>query len=216
MGRGPALETRPGLETARLCIIADLDTTFGGRPRPTQWGLFCGWQSSDARDEFLQEPAPLGRFLDGASETWSVSLDTVRVVMGDLHGWRPTTDEAEPLGMGEPLVAMTYGRVKPRHLPVFTWNNRKIIREMVSNPGLGMMVGLADEPLARCTISLWRSKGEMVRFAYGQGVHDPVQRRSLEVPWGADWFFARFRPVSTSGSWGGRDPLAEWRVAPPA
>jgi hypothetical protein len=49
----------------------------------------------------------------------------------------------------------------------------------------------------------------MVRFSYGEGVHNPLQRRALDVPWGENFFFARFRPVRSEGTWGGRDPVAE-------
>ena len=205
-----ALEATPGLAAARLCFMAELDRATGGRPRPSQWALLCGWESGEARDEFFAESPSLRRFQAGARESWSVSLETVRVVMGDWHGWQPQTDGVAPLAPDEPLIAMTYGMVSARHLPAFTWHNRKIVREMSSDPALGMMVGVADHPRARATFSVWRSKGEMVRFAYGPRPHNPIQRRSLDVPWGYDWFFARFRPVAATGTWGGRDPLAEF------
>ena len=62
--------------------------------------------------------------------------------------------------------------------------------------------------IARSTFSLWRSQGDAVRFAYGEGEHGPIQRQAQEADWGRDYFFARFRPVSSSGTWDGRDPLA--------
>jgi hypothetical protein len=72
-----------------------------------------------------------------------------------------------------------------------------------------MAIGLGEDPLVRATFSIWRSKGDVVRFAYeAGGVHDPIQRRSLESGWGGDYFFARLRPVASTGSWEGRDPLA--------
>ena len=204
-----ALESIPGLAAARICFTAELDPITGGTPTPTRWGLFCGWEAGEARDEFLSDPTRLRPFLDGARESWGVSLDTVRVVQGEWRGWRPSTDGVEPLASNEPLVVMTYGRIRARYLPSFTWNNRKVVREVATSPGVVMRVGLADHPMVRCTVSLWRSQEDVVRFAYGSGVHDPIQRRSLDVPWGRDWFFARFRPIASSGTWHGRDPLAE-------
>ncbi|MDQ3759147.1 MAG: hypothetical protein M3331_04300 [Actinomycetota bacterium] len=210
----PALEATPGLAAARVCFTAQLDTITGGFPRATRWGLFCGWETGEARDEFLSEPARLRPFLDDARESWSVSLDTVRTVMGDWHGWAPSNDGVAPLARDEPLAVMTYAKVFPRDLPAFTWNNAKVVRELAKNPGETMRIGLGDHPMARCTFSLWRSQGDMVRFSYGAGVHNPVQRRSLDVPWGTDFFFARFRPVSSTGTWDGRDPLAVLREPP--
>lgn len=79
---------------------------------------------------------------------------------------------------------------------------------MTPDPGLAMMIGLLDHPLTRMTFSLWRSQGEMVRFAYGpDAIHNPVQRRALDVPWARDWFFARFRIREAAGTWHVRDPL---------
>lgn len=126
----PALEATPGLAAARICFTAELDTITGGTPTPTRWGLFCGWEASEARDEFLSAPARLAPFLDGARESWSVSLDPVRVVLGEWRGWRPSTDGVAPLGPEEPLAVMTYGRFRPRYLATFTWNNRKVVREL--------------------------------------------------------------------------------------
>ena len=207
----PALEAAPGLAAARVCFTAVLDPITGGWPRLTEYGLFCGWESSEARDEFLDDPVNLRPFTRDARESWGVSLDTVRSVMGEWQGWTPSAEDVEPLAPDEPLAVITYAMLSPRYLPAFTWNNAKVVRELAKNPAETMRIGLADHPLARCTFSLWRSKGEMVRFSYGPGVHNPVQKRSLDTPWGKDWFFARFRPVSSSGTWEGRDPLAELR-----
>ena len=205
----PALDATPGLAASRTCFTAGLDTVTGGLPKPTQWALLCGWETAEARDEFLDDPARLRPFLSGAHESWSVSLDSVRAVMGDWRGWTPSSEGVAPLEPDEPLAVITYAKVRTRYLPAFTWHNQKIVRELAPNPGHVMRIGLGDTPMARCTFSLWRSKGEMVRFAYGAGLHNPVQRKSLDVPWGENYFFARFRPVKSENTWRGRDPLAE-------
>ena len=203
------LEATPGLAVSSLFFTARFDSLTGGTPTPLKWGLLCGWETPGARDEFLNEPSRLAPFVREAREAWSISLDTVRVVQGEWHGWQPSAAEAEPLARDEPVAVITYGRVRPRYLAAFQWNNRKVVREMNANPGNVMAIGLGEDPLVRATFSIWRSKGDVVRFAYGAGgVHDPIQRRSLEAGWGSDYFFARFRPVASRGSWAGRDPLA--------
>jgi hypothetical protein len=202
----PVLDSAPGLRVARICSVADLNPVTGGTPRLNQWALLCGWDSRQARDDFMGTGA-LEPFRAGAKEAFDLALDPVRVVRGDWHGWQPSTADSPRLEPDEPVVVMTYGLVRGRYLPTFTWNNRKVVRQLRGDPSLGMLVGLADHPRARCTVSLWRSEESMLRFAYGDGVHDPVQRRSLGPPWADDYFFARFRPSASTGSWGGRDPL---------
>jgi hypothetical protein len=206
--RRDSLAHTPGLAVARLCVTTELEPTFGGRPTPTRWALLCGWEDGSARDRFLADPEPLRPFLEPAREAWSVSLDTVRLVSGEWRGWRPSTDDVDALGRDEPLAVITYGRLRPRYVPTFMWNNRKAVRQIVRHPGLISMVGLSDGIGVASTFSLWRSQGDVVRYAYGPGVHKPIQRRSLDVPWASEWFFARFRPVASSGTWSGRDPLA--------
>lgn len=203
------LDATPGLAAARLMFTAEMDPITGGRPTPTRWGLLCWWKSSEARDEFVDRGfAP---FESGARESWSVSLDTVKVVMGELWGLRPSTAGVARLAPDEPLAVMTYGMLRARYAPAFTFQNRRIVRELQRNPAEVMRIGMAESPLARATFSLWRSQEAVMRFGYHDGVHPPIQRHSLEVPWGHDYFFARFRPVASRGTHGGRDPLAELR-----
>jgi hypothetical protein len=134
-------------------------------------------------------------------------MDTVRVVNGEWEGWRPSTDGVVPLAKDEPLAVLTYGRVRPRYVPAFMWNNRKAVRQVTEQPDLVARVGLGDGVRIASTFSLWRSQGAVVRYAYGSGPHKPIQRRSLDTPWGSEYFFARFRPLASSGTWDGRDPL---------
>ncbi len=206
MWRGrSALATIPGLATAHVFVLADLEPRTGSLVRPARLGLFCGWDSAETRDGFVAAGAH--RFTHDASEVWGVALDTVRVRKGGLGDWVPSC--VGRVGKDEPLLVMTYGRLRPRYLWRFTVDNARIVREMIGGPGLEMMVGAADHPLTRATFSVWRTQGDAVRFAYDPaGRHGPVQRASLAAPWMNALFFARFRPVASTGSWLGRDPLA--------
>jgi hypothetical protein len=193
--------------------LADLDPATGGTPTPTRWGLWCGWETAGARDAFLAGGRALAPFADGARESWSLGLDTVRVTEGSFAGWVPSTEGVERLSRHEPLAVLTYGHVKARYVWAFTRDNRRIVRELATNTGHTWRLGLFDHLMARATFSLWRTQGDMVRFSYGPGtLHKRVQRRSLAVPWSHDLFFARFRPVASSGTWGGVDPLAQVRA----
>lgn len=202
-----ALRDTPGLTVARPVALARFETTFGGTPTPLRWGLWCGWEDDDARDAGFERTS---RFTDGAHEAWSVALETVRVRMGDAWGgWTPTTEGTARLARDEPVAVITSGKVALRHLPTFHVHNQRVYRELSEAPGLGMHIGVMDHPQMRSTFSLWRDQGSMVRATYGpETLHNPVQKRSLAVPWGSEWFFARFRPVTSVGTWDGTDPLA--------
>ena len=205
-----------GLVATRVCITAELDTLTGGTPSLVRWGLLCGWESAEVRDEALADGAAFAPFVNGAREVWSVALDTVLVRQGAWRGWRPAAEGVDKLERDEPVAVITYGRIRTRYLPAFTWHNRRAVRQLAPDPAHAMRVGLADTPLARATFSLWRTQGDVARYAYRPGVHDAVQRRATADDWADEWFFARFRPVASSGTWHGRDPLAELRGPEPA
>ena len=131
------------------------------------------------------------------------------MVNGEWKGWTPVSDGVEPLSRDEPVAVLTYGRLRPRYIATFAVNNRRAVRQMLALPGVIDHVGLGSGMRIASTFSLWRSQGDVVRYAYGAGPHKPIQRRSLDVPWGGEYFFARFRPIASTGSWNGRDPLAQ-------
>jgi len=146
--------------------------------------------------------------VEAARESWHARLQPVRLTSGSWRGWQPQANGAEPLANDEPVAVITYGVLRPRYVPAFLWNNRKAVRHAARSDGLLARIGLMDRIRTASTFSLWRSQGEMVRFAYGPGNHKPVVSVSKNTPWAHDYFFARFRILASEGSWNGRDPLA--------
>jgi hypothetical protein len=151
----------------------------------------------------------LETFSAEATEIWNVTLEPVRLVSGSWRGWAPAVDGARSLDADEPLIVMTYGRLRGRYVPKFLWNNRRVVANVLRQPGLLAQVGLSDTVRTASTFTIWRSQADAVRFAYGAGTHKPIVRPSKDAPWADDYFFARFRPVASDGTWGGRDPVAE-------
>jgi hypothetical protein len=207
-----ALLSDPAVAAVRFYMIAALDPLAGGTPNPLQWALLVGWTDREARDERLYEGSALRPFVAGADESLSIALDTVRVRPGDsLGGWRPSADDPSSAEPGAPVVVMTHSRLVPRHLWDFTWRNARVVRAIRRNPEQVMSVGALDHPLTRATFSIWRSRKAMTDFTYRAEPHNGTRNQSVEGVWGDPEhdFFARFRPTAWTGTWGGRDPLAE-------
>lgn len=205
----------PGVALARLMPNVDLRASTGGLPRPRCAALLVGWEGRAARDACFADPAWPASYTEGATESWAVALDTVRVLRGDWHGWRPESDGAERGPGDEPLAVLTLGFLRPRSVPAFVRGNRQVLRDLDDNPDETFRLGLMDGPLGFGTFTLWRSRAAMARFAYGAGSHDPVRRRFEEEQRIDRPFFVRLRPVAAHGSWRGRDPLAEVRAGAP-
>ena len=62
------LAATPGLAALRVFMVAELEPVTGGLPVPTRYGLLCGWEDREARDDFLAGGAE--RFVHDASEAY--------------------------------------------------------------------------------------------------------------------------------------------------
>jgi hypothetical protein len=212
--RRDELAQTPGLAVARLLGTAELSTI----PAPLRGlsrrhlALMCGWDDDTGLDRALADSEILRAFERDSIERWHVSLQPVNVLEGDWNGWEPVTDGVEPLAADEPMLVLTWATLCGRQaLPFSTfWRaNARAVEHLESQSGLLMSTGLGNSPRRASTLSLWRSHEDAKRYAYQAGDHQPVIRPSIDKPWTKDRFFARFRPLASSGSWNGRDPVAE-------
>jgi heme-degrading monooxygenase HmoA len=71
------------------------------------------------------------------------------------------------------------------------------------------VVGIGETPIGSlATFSLWESRAAARAFAYAMPEHREVIERTRAEDWYAEEMFARFEPYGSTGTWGGRDPLA--------
>jgi hypothetical protein len=207
------LAQTPGLAAARVLITAELSTI------PALVGLdlgclalICAWNEDSGFHEFLADSPVLRTFERGSTEQWHVGLQPVNVLEGNWNGWTPVTDGVEPLAADEPMFVLTWATLCGRQALPFSsfWRaNARAVGHVKRQPGLLASVALGKSPRSASTFSLWRSAADARRYAYEAGDHQPVIRPSIETPWTKDRFFARLRPLTSSGSWNGRDPVAD-------
>lgn len=117
-------------------------------------------------------------------------------------------------GRAEGQVAiLTRADVAPRSWRAFRRAGRPVSEELRTAEGLLDVVGIGEAPVGRLgTFSVWRSLEHARRFARTMPQHREVVRRTREEKWYGEELFARFSPYGSSGTWGGRDPLAEPHV----
>jgi len=164
------------------------------------------WDDEAALDEFLAR-SPIAARWERAEEVWHVRL---RGVGG--HGtWRGVDPLAGlvPGAPDGPLAVITRADVRWRAWRSFRRAGRPVSDELQRASGLLDVVGIGEAPVGRLgTFSLWRSAADVRAFAVGMPAHREVVWRTRDEDWYAEELFARFEPFGSSGSWGGRDPLA--------
>jgi hypothetical protein len=217
VGQGRLARRVPGLRFARR-LGTGRGRSMGLGADPGRWGLFAVWDDEAALDAFLADDPLPRRWRERSRESWSVRLDPLRV-HGTWAGTDPFADlddlaASRRAAAGGPVAVLTRARVPVRHWRAFARSVPPVEGALHAQPGLLEAVGVGERPVGLlATFSLWRSAAEVERFAYGDRAHVDVIRATREGGWFAEELFARFRPYGSTGTWGGRDPLAEVRRA---
>ncbi len=202
-----ALRRLPGARFAKL-----LGTGTGRRMAAsadlTRWAVFAVWVDIGALARF-RDDHPLSRRWDAvAVERYDLVLEPLGA-HGTWDGVDPVA-EAEPVtGAADGAVAvLTRATVRWRRVPTFLRAVPAVDRTLADTDGLLATVGIGELPIGRqATFSLWRDADAVRSFAYRGAEHARVIERTRDEGWYGEEWFARFRPVESSGTWDGVDPL---------
>jgi hypothetical protein len=200
------LRTVPGLVFWRLLGTGRSDDTGAGADL-RRTALFAVWESDAALDQFLLDGFTAHRWAR-AHETWHVRLRG----LGGHGTWRGV-DPLDGLEQGERagrVAIITRADVRWRSWHQFGKAGRVVDAELHRADGLIDVVGIGEAPIGRlATFSLWESMAAARHFAYSMPDHVEVVRRTRDQAWYSEELFARFEPYGSTGSWNGRDPLAD-------
>jgi hypothetical protein len=172
--------------------------------------MFGAWRDEEALHAFLARSPVAARWAEWGEESWHTWMELRRgrgawggFELGD--GGRVTGD-----GVSEgPVAVLTRARVRPSRIVPFTRSTPAAAAAIAGAPGALEWLGIGEAPVGtQATFSLWRSLDDMRSYAYASPAHADVIRRRREEGWYSQELFARFRPLGSSGTWGGRDPLA--------
>lgn len=169
--------------------------------------LFAVWNDEADLDQFLALH-PIAQRWSSATEEWHVRLRA----LGGHGSWRDVDplDGMEPGDRNGPVAIITRADVRLRVTRDFTTASREVDVELRDATGLIDVVGIGEAPLGRqATFSLWESMEAARAFAYSTPRHQRVIEQTHDGQWYSEELFARFEPYASSGSWNGRDPLAD-------
>jgi len=181
------------------------DTGTGIDPRRT--AFFAVWRDEADLEHFLAA-SPIARRWDDADEAWHVRLEAISG-RGSWRG-RDVLASVRPGTSTGPVAVVTRAAVRVGAWRAFARAGAPVSAEVRSAPGLLAVVGMGEAPVGRLgTFSLWRSGDDVDEFVRSMPAHRDTMRRTRTESWYREELFARFAPYASSGSWDGRDPLAE-------
>jgi hypothetical protein len=80
--------------------------------------------------------------------------------------------------------------------------------DLQRSPGLRFALGIGEAPVGlQGTFSVWDGDDALRSFAYDRAAHQRAIADTERLGWYAEELFARFRVLSATGTYGGRDPL---------
>jgi hypothetical protein len=218
--RAPQVLARLALDRVRLAMVPGLrfwrvmGTGRGARTSlgidPARSAVFAVWEDAVALREFLATAPPARRWVraaDRSGECWSVEL---HLLSGHGH-WAGVDVLAglSPGAPGGPVAVLTRADVRMRAWRRFHRSGAVVSAALGATPGLLAVAGIGEAPLGRqATFSLWSDAAAVTAFACRDPAHAEVVRRTREEGWYGEELFARFTPVTSWGTWDGRDPLA--------
>jgi hypothetical protein len=203
--RGLDASTVPGMTYAEPVFTAPLGTRVP-RPHPGRIGLIAAWEDDPALDRFLSD----NPFAEHIRDGWHARLEPLRC-FGSWAGMPDLPKKEIPVADGEPVVALTLGRLRVLRTRPFLKAGAPAERDAVANPAVLAVTGLARlaRPRLVSTFSIWRTAAAMREYAFDKsGTHQAAVKADRALPFHHESAFVRFRPYASDGKWDGRDPLA--------
>lgn len=175
-----------------------------------RYALFTVWDSYASLKYFEAHSPIIYSIKKRAEEVWTVHMRPVRW-HGKWGGHDPLAGMTpiEPPEPG-PWVILTRATLHIAKRRTFLAAVPAVATQLLQQPDYINSVGVGESPfLHQATISLWRTLPSVTSFAYGTTTtHIDVIRRTRSEQWYREELFARFRPLASSGTWDGIDPLA--------
>jgi heme-degrading monooxygenase HmoA len=204
----PHLNKVPGLLFYKL-LGSGQGKGFSLKPNFKRYGLICTWESEAAADAFLHSSDLMQEYQQHTDEIWTVKLLPYQA-LGQWDGQQPFAPALAEKYTTGPLAVLTRASVNWWRLPGFCRLGIKTSAALDEAQGLICSIGLGELPFIRqATFSVWESAEAMKQYAYKHPAHQEVMRRTRAEKWYSEELFARFRPISSQGTWNQSDPLQE-------
>ena len=202
----PRLQQTPGLQFFKL-LGSGKGRVFSLTPDFFLYGLMATWKSEAQADTFFAHSDIIREYQEHCNETWTVKLQPLKA-HGQWDGQSPFVPATDKVDIPGPLAVLTRASINLQALPAFWKHGKETSKALENAPGLLAAIGLGELPFVRqATFSIWENEQQMVQYAYQNAHHQQVIRKTRQDKWYSEELFARFRVISATGTWKGRNPL---------
>ena len=172
------------------------------------YGLMAVWEMEAAADEFFDQSTLFKEYQEHCQEIWTVKMQPIKA-HGLWDGQSPFKPVAAKINSEDRIAVLTRSSINFRALPAFWKYGKETSKALEGATGLVAAVGLGELPFIRqATFSIWETEQQMMQYAYRNAQHQQVIRKTRQDNWYSEELFARFKVISASGTWKGRNPLA--------
>jgi hypothetical protein len=169
-------------------------------PNMGTYVLLCVWQSEDDANQFLSTNKYLANYRSKSVETFTVFAKSAEV-HGKWDGLQPFEQSAQ-LESDQPVMVLTRARIRFSKLFSFWSKVGNVSQSLENYPGLALSIGVGEWPLIQqATLSIWKTKAEMLDYAYKNQKHREVVQLTRKLNWYSEEMFARFVPYRFEGTW---------------
>lgn len=195
----------PGLVFAKAMPFIGSRSSAGfgaGVPAARRQVLLTAWQAQPDFEAFLAHP--IAERLTAQVNSWW-ALFEVTSTRGSHYGAAPLSPTDAGSG---PFAVLTLGRTRSRNLVRFLREGTRLGTYIHAAPGLIAAYSAGVPLTGNCTVSIWESEEDMIRFAYrNTDGHGNTVRR--DPPILTEQLTARMRLRRLGGSWGSGTPHAD-------
>lgn len=175
---------------------------FSAVPNFGTYVLLCVWQSEEAANQFLTTKNYLKKYQSKSTECFTVYAHAAEV-HGKWDGMQPFEQSAQLLA-NKPVMVLTRATIRFSKLLSFWRKVGKVSKSLENYTGLAMSIGVGEWPLIQqATLSVWKTKLEMMDYAYKNQHHKDVVQLTRKLNWYKEEMFARFVPYKFHGIWNG-------------
>lgn len=178
---------------------------FGALPNLRRYVLLAAWDSAAAAETFFTTHPQWQAYRQRSAEIWTSCLQPLKA-HGLWDGVQPfDLSAAEMPAADGPVAVLTRASIRLLKTPRFWRYVAPTSAAVAQAPGVMASIGLGELPVVRqATFSVWESARAMQDYAYRSATHKEVIRRTRQERWYSEELFARFRVLSSEGTWDGR------------